>query len=173
MHGLLRATLCATLLYPASHALAANVYRCEDRNGHLTYTLQGCTSQQLLQVQNADNPTPGSGKPIPLAKQKKQKKQPAQKTSGRKQAKADGEALLVIGEHQDGCGNRVTGSARRTAMINGQVRSGMPLKDVESALGKPDKITSQNGQVRYLYRDKDGNSKQVSFDENGCVRSKR
>jgi hypothetical protein len=58
-------------------------------------------------------------------------------------------------------------------MINHQVRSGMPLKDVESALGKPDKISSQNGLLRYLYRDKDGNTKQVSFDENGCVRGKR
>jgi hypothetical protein len=27
--------------------------------------------------------------------------------------------------------------------------------------------------MRYLYRDKNGNTKQVSFDENGCVRSKR
>ena len=169
MHGLLRATLCATLLYPASHTLAANVYRCEDRNGHLTYTLQGCTSQQLLQVQNAENPTPSSGKPVPLAKAKKYSKG---KTSRSKKTKAKKNAL-VIGEHQDGCGNRVTGSARRTAIISKQVRSGMPLKDVESALGKPDKVTSQNGQMRYLYRDKNGNSKQVSFDENGCVRSKR
>ncbi|MBP8184552.1 MAG: hypothetical protein KAX95_01630 [Pseudomonas sp.] len=169
MHGLLRATLCATLLCPASHTLAANVYRCEDGNGHLTYTLQGCASHQLLQVQNADNPTPGSGKPVPLAKAKKHQKH---KTPRGKKSKAD-KTMLVIGEHQDGCGNQVTGSARRTAMINGQVRSGMPRKDVESALGKPDKITSQNGQMRYLYRDRDGNSKQVSFDENGCVRSKR
>jgi hypothetical protein len=169
MHGLLRAMFCATLLYPTSHALAANVYRCEDSNGHLTYTLQGCTSQQMLQVQNADNPTPSSGKPVPLAKAKKQQKH---KTPRSKKSKAE-KTMLVIGEHQDGCGNQVTGSARRTAMINGQVRSGMPRKDVESALGKPDKITSLNGQMRYLYRDRDGNSKQVSFDENGCVRSKR
>ena len=171
MHGLLRATFCATLLYPSSHTVAANVYRCEDSNGHLTYTLQGCASDQLLQVQNADNPTPSSGKPVPLAKTKTKKRQPI-KTAQSKKSNAK-KTMLVIGEHQDGCGNRVTGSARRTAMINGQVRSGMPLKDVESALGKPDKITSQNGQMRYLYRDRDGNSKQVSFDENGCVRSKR
>ena len=167
MHGLLRAAFCATLLCPSSQTLAADVYRCEDSNGHITFTLQGCATSQQLQIQNADNPRPGSGKPVPLAKSKTSKahrsKQPSNKS----------EALVVIGEHQDGCGNRVTGSARRSAMINHRVRSGMTLKDVESALGKPDKITSQNGQMRYLYRDKDGNSKQVSFDENGCVRSKR
>jgi hypothetical protein len=173
MHGLLRATLCASLLYPSSPIVAASVYRCEDSNGHLTYTLQGCASNQRLQVQNADNQRPGSGKPIPLAKEAKQTKPSKHKTARSKKAKHAQQALVVIGEHQDGCGNQVTGSARRTAMINGQVRSGMPLKDVERALGKPDKITSQNGQMRYLYRDRDGNSKQVSFDENGCVRSKR
>jgi hypothetical protein len=172
MHGLLCATLCATLLYPSNHALAASVYRCEDSNGHLTYTLQGCANNQLLQVQNADNPRPGSGKPVPLAKTKA-KKHNKHKAPRSKKTKAANEALVVIGEHQDGCGNQVTGSARRTAMIHGQVRSGMPLKDVVSTLGKPDKISSQNGQMRYLYRDKNGHSKQVSFDENGCVRSKR
>lgn len=165
MHGLLRAAFCATLLYPSSQALAADVYRCEDSNGHITFTLQGCATDQQLQVQNADNPRPGSGKPVPLAK--------AAKVHRSKQPSKDREALVVIGEHQDGCGNRVTGSARRNAMINQRVRSGMTLKDVESALGKPEKTSSQNGQMRYLYRDKDGNTKQVSFDENGCVRSKR
>jgi hypothetical protein len=167
MHGLLRATFCATLLYPATPAVAASVYRCEDSSGHLTYTLQGCATNQQQQVQNTDNARPGTGKPVPLAKAKKSRPQRSKK------AQAAKEALLVIGEHQDGCGNQVTGSARRTAMINGQVRSGMPLKDVVSALGKPDKVSSHNGQMRYLYRDKNGNSKQVSFDENGCVRSKR
>jgi hypothetical protein len=167
MHGLLRAAFCATLLYPSSHALAADVYRCEDSNGHITFTLQGCATNQQLQVQNADNPRPGKGKPVPLAKAK------TAKVRRSKQQKAGNQALVVIGEHQDGCGNQVTGSARRKAMINHQVRSGMPLKDVESALGKPDKISSQNGLLRYLYRDKDGNTKQVSFDENGCVRGKR
>jgi hypothetical protein len=169
MHGLLRATFCATLLYPLTHTPAASVYRCEDSNGHLSYTLQGCTNNQLMQVQNADNPRPGSGKPTPLAKTK----QPKHKASHQQKTPADEHAVLVIGEHQDGCGNQLTGSARRTAMINGQVRSGMLARDVVSALGKPDKISSQNGQMRYLYRDKNGNSKQVSFDENGCVRSKR
>lgn len=169
MHGLLRVMFCAPLLCSSNHALATNVYRCADSSGHLTYTLQGCPTDQLQQVQNADNPRPGSGKPVPLAKINKPSKQ---KAAHHKTAKA-AKTPLVVGEHQDGCGNQVTGNARRTAMINGQVRAGMPLKDVESALGKPDRISSQNGQMRYLYRDKNGNSKQVSFDENGCVRSKR
>lgn len=166
MQGLLRVAFCASLLYSSNPTLAANVYRCEDGNGHITYTLQGCATNQQLQVQNADNPRPGNGKPVPLAKSKKQPRRS-------KAHKSQEQQLVVVGEHQDGCGNQLTGSARRSAMISHRVRGGMTLKDVESALGKPDKITSQNGQMRYLYRDKEGNSKQVSFDENGCVRSKR
>lgn len=166
MQGLLRAAFCASLLYSSSSTLAANVYRCEDDSGHITFTLQGCATNQRLQVQNADNPRPGDGKPVLLAKSKKHPRRS-------KARKSQGQQLVVVGEHQDGCGNRVTGSARRSAMINHQARSGMTLKDVESALGKPDKTSSQNGLLRYLYRDKDGNTKQVSFDENGCVRSKR
>ena len=166
MQGLLRAAFCASLLYSSTSSLAANVYRCEDDSGHITFTLQGCATNQKLQVQNADNPRPGEGKPVLLAKSKKQPRRS-------KAHKSQEQQLVVVGEHQDGCGNQLTGSARRTAIISQQIRSGMTLKDVESALGKPDKVSSQNGLMRYLYRDKEGNSKQVSFDENGCVRSKR
>ncbi|MFZ3184069.1 MAG: DUF4124 domain-containing protein [Pseudomonas sp.] len=166
MQGLLRAAFCASLLYSSNPTLAASVYRCEDDSGHITFTLQGCATNQKLQVQNADNPRPGDGKPVLLAKSKKHPRRS-------KAQKNQGQQLVVVGEHQDGCGNKLTGASRRTAMIGQQVRSGMTLKDIESALGKPDKISNQNGQMRYLYRDKEGNSKQVSFDENGCVRSKR
>lgn len=165
MQGLLRAAFCASLFYSANPTLAASVYRCEDDSGHITFTLQGCATNQHLQVQNADNPTPGSGKPVPLAKSQKHRRSKAHKNQEQQ--------LVVVGEHQDGCGNKVTGASRRSAMISQHVRSGMTQKDVESALGKPDKISSQNGQMRYLYRDKEGNSKQVSFDESGCVRGKR
>ena len=165
MHGLLRLTLCALLLCPCSVALAATVQRCEDANGHLTFTLQGCPGEQHTQLQQADNPTPGSGKAVPLAKPSKHKRSPRKsKTASR---------LVVVGEHQDGCGNRLSSSERRSAIIGQRVRAGMTQRDVESALGKPDKISSQNGQTRYQYRDEKGHSRQVSFDESGCVRTKR
>jgi len=58
-------------------------------------------------------------------------------------------------------------------MIRQQVRSGMTQADVESALGEPDKITSQDGNTRYHYADRQGNKRQVTFDEAGCVKGKR
>ncbi|WPC06524.1 hypothetical protein SBP02_07150 [Pseudomonas benzenivorans] len=156
------AAFCAILLCPTP-LLAATVFRCEDPSGHITFTLQGCSESQDLQLHHADNPTPGSGKPVPLAKTGKA-------TRTKRQAKPS--TTLVIGERGDGCGNRVTGSARRTAMIQQQVLAGMTRSDVESALGKPDKVSRQNGRTRYLYRDREGSSRQVSFDEAGCVRGK-
>ncbi|MNG30729.1 hypothetical protein D3C84_1164050 [compost metagenome] len=79
----------------------------------------------------------------------------------------------MLGEKQDGCGNRITSSERRSAIIRQQVRTGMTQDDVESSLGKPDKVSSQDGQTRYQYTDRDGNRRQVTFDEAGCVKGKR
>ncbi|TWC43015.1 uncharacterized protein DUF4124 [Pseudomonas sp. SJZ079] len=163
MLGLHRAALCAILLAP-SPLLASTVFRCEDNSGHITFTLRGCPSEQDQQLQEAHSPTPGSGKPVPLAKSRK---------PSRAAAKNSSRELVVVGEPQDGCGNRVTGRARRTAMIKQQIRSGMTRADVESILGKPDRVSSQNGQTRYRYRDQQGNSRNVSFDEAGCVKGKR
>ncbi|MBS7663138.1 DUF4124 domain-containing protein [Pseudomonas lalucatii] len=162
MHRLRCFALCATLLCP-SPLLAATVFRCEDPGGHITFTLQGCSEAQDLQLHRAHNPTPGSGQPVPLA-------QTGKTTRTRSQAKPS--APLVVGEQGDGCGNRVTGSARRTAMIRQQVLAGMTRSDVESALGKPDKISTQNGRTRYHYRDREGSSRQISFDDAGCVKGK-
>ncbi|UTW07258.1 DUF4124 domain-containing protein [Pseudomonas benzenivorans] len=163
MHGLHCAALCATLLCPAP-LLAATVFRCEDPSGHITFTLQGCSEQQTLKLQAANNPTPGSGKPVPLAK--------AGKTP-RNKARTNRPEPVVVAEKRDGCGDRVTGSARRTAIIKEEILGGMTRADVESALGTPDKVSSQNGQTRYHYRDQQGNSRQISFDEAGCVKGKR
>ncbi|AYC32306.1 DUF4124 domain-containing protein [Pseudomonas cavernae] len=159
--------LCASLITPTLPTLAATVFRCEDANGKITYTLQGCPTDQSLQLQDAHNPTPGSGTPTPLAQVAKSSRTGKAAKTGR-----NGE-LVVVAEHQDGCGNRVTGSTRRQAMIRKEVRAGMTRTDVESTLGKPDKVSSQNGQLRYQYGGKQGRSQQVSFDENGCVRGKR
>lgn len=164
MHGLRRAAFCAILLCPTP-LLASTVFRCEDANGHVTFTLQGCPSEQQQYLQDAHNATPGSGKPIPLAKK------PAR--SAPRTATETSRELVVVGEQQDGCGNLISGSQRRTAMIKQQIRSGMTRTDVESALGTPDRISRQNGQTRYHYRDQQGNSRQVSFDEAGCVKGKR
>ncbi|WP_372875362.1 DUF4124 domain-containing protein [Pseudomonas sp.] len=163
MPGLHRAAFCAILLCPPP-LLAATVFRCEDASGHVTFTLQGCPTEQAQYLQDAHNPTPGSGKPTPLAKPGK---------PSRSKAAVKPSELVVVGKQEDGCGNLVTGRERRTAIIKQQIRSGMHRSDVESSLGTPDRISSQNGQTRYHYRDQQGNSRQVSFDEAGCVKGKR
>ena len=165
MQGLHCVAFCVIVLCPTP-ILASTVFRCEDANGHITFTLQGCPTEQAQYLQDAYNPTPSSGKAVPLAKT-------AKSSRSKSKEKRDASELVVVGEKQDGCGNRVTGSDRREAVIKQQIRSGMTREDVESSLGTPDKISSQNGQTRYHYRDRQGNSRQVSFDEAGCVKDKR
>lgn len=166
MHGLLRTAFCAALSCAPTALLASSVYRCEDAGGHITFTSQGCPTEHAQTVQNADNPRPGTGKPVQMAK-------PSRSNREDKNSRArKPDELVVVGVPDDGCGNRVVANARRTAMINKEVRAGMTLADVESTLGKPDQISSQNGQLRYQYRSKEGRSRAVSFDENGCVKGK-
>lgn len=162
MQGLHCAAFCVILLCPLP-TLGSSVFRCEDANGHVTFTRQGCPDDHSQRLQEAYNPTPGSGKPVPLAKPRK--------TSHENTPKADRE-LTVIGIKQDGCGNHLNSRERRVAIIKQQIRLGMSRSDVESSLGKPDKISEQNGQTRYLYQGKKGNKRNVSFDEAGCVKGK-
>ncbi len=159
------ATLCALLLAsPTTHA--ASVYRCVDETGHVTFTRQGCAPSQTAQMQNAFNPTPSSGKATRMA-------EPSSQQTKRQRKHADtGATLTVVGEQDDGCGNLLTQQARRKAIVEQQVRAGMTRADIESALGRPDAISSNNGQTRYRYSPQKGRSRSVSFDENGCVRAK-
>lgn len=162
MQGLPCAAICAILLCPLP-ALGSSVFRCEDANGHITFTRQGCPDDHSKSLQQAYNPTPGSGKPIPLAKPRK---------AARESQKQTEQDLTVIGIKQDGCGNHLNSSERRAAIIKQQIRVGMNRSDVESSLGKPDKVTEQNGQTRYVYQGKKGSKRNVSFDEAGCVKGK-
>ncbi|MBM7059616.1 DUF4124 domain-containing protein [Pseudomonas sp. UL073] len=163
------ACLCACLLHTLTFqqvAQAATVFRCEDRNGKVTFTLHGCPTEQQQLLQSADNPTPGSGKPVPMAKVGKHKEK--SDARGHSEQKVTG-----IAEPQDACGSQLAASARRKAIIQQEMHTGMTRADVENALGKPGKVSSQNGQTRYQYRDTKGRSRSVSFDENGCVRGNK
>ena len=86
---------------------------------------------------------------------------------------AEREAVVVVGEQQNGCGNRVTGNARRKAIIEGRIRTGMTRSDVESALGRPDRVSQHNETLRYHYEaDRKHGARTVTFDEDGCVMGK-
>ena len=67
-----------------------------------------------------------------------------------------GNDVAVVAEKDDGCGNRVTGSERRSAIISKSIRAGMTRSDVESAPGRPESTTSTNGRDRLRFRDGKG-----------------
>jgi len=78
----------------------------------------------------------------------------------------------VIGHAEDKCGNLIDNRQRREAIINRRVVAGMSQQDVESALGKPDKVSIRTSTTRYSYNFKRGHSAQIDFDERGCVKAK-
>lgn len=165
-----RTTLLITLLcFPVS-ALTATVQRCEDAQGNITFTSLGCLSDHNMQLQRAYNAPPGSSSATNLLPEAAPfRRETAEPPNNRRTSKE----LVVVGQRDDGCGNQVSSEQRRRAIINQQTRAGMNLRDVESSLGKPDKITTRNGETRYHYSEKKGRSSQVVFDENGCVKDKR
>ncbi|MDH1261809.1 DUF4124 domain-containing protein [Pseudomonas sp. GD03944] len=165
MHGLqCAAFVCIISLYPTTSLSAATVFRCEDANGHITFTFHGCPTDQQQQLQDARNHTPSSGETIPLA-------DTSRPEGARQQPRERLTSLTVVGERTDGCGDVLTGHARRDAMVKRQVRSGMTQSDVESMFGKPDRVSSRNGETRWHFLDPKGNTRQVSFDEAGCVKN--
>lgn len=166
MHALPRIAVAILLSCSSSLLFASSIYRCTDPSGRITFTTHGCSTEQQQDLQHAFNPSPGNGKPVPLAED-------AGRQAGQITAEPQPAKVIVVGEQDDGCGNRVIGRERREAIIKKEIRSGMTRADVESALGKPNRITGSNARSRYLYRDDLGNSRQISFDENGCVTGSR
>ena len=160
-----RQLICCTLLLLPIPTLATTVHRCEDGAGNVTFTLLGCPDGQVLQLQKAFNAPPGTAAGL---------LPPAEGVNRDTQTAANPpKELVVVGQKDDGCGNRLSAEQRRRAIINLQTPTGMTKRDVESMLGKPDKIVSRNGEVRYVYNEKKGRSSQVTFDEGGCVKGKR
>lgn len=163
MNKLIAGSCCALLLW-ANPTLAGSIYRCSDADGNLTFTRHGCAANHAAQTQVIANPTPGSGKAVPLAKPIKRNKSPKDRSS---------RSLTVVGKQNDGCGNLITRSERRDAVIKQQILPGMTRADIESAFGTPDTVTSRNGKVQYRYSSEKGRTRTVSFDQNGCVGGKR
>ena len=163
MRGLHFTALCAAiLLLPIRDSSASSVFRCVDGTGHVTFTRHGCPSDQQQHLQDARNHTPSSGKVIPLANPDRRKAT----------APAGAAELVIVGQRDDGCGNLLSSSEKRQAIIRKEIRAGLSRADVESSLGKPDRVTSSNGQQRYHNREKrkGGSSRQISFDAAGCVK---
>lgn len=148
------------LLLGCTTAPAATVYRCEDAAGQVTFSATGCAADSDGTLQRADNPRPGGAKPTLMAKPK----------AAPRERKA--QEPTVVAAKTDGCGDLLTASERRQAIIRGQVKAGMSRADVENALGQPRRISQLDTLTRYHYeaRNRKERSRLVTFDERGCVR---
>ncbi|HCV77443.1 DUF4124 domain-containing protein [Pseudomonas oryzihabitans] len=148
------------LLLGCASAQSATVFRCEDAAGHLTFSASGCASDSDSRLQRADNPRPGGARPTLMAKPK---------AAPRKEAPR---APTAVATRTDGCGDLLSSSERRQAIIRGQVKIGMSRADVENALGPPQRISQLDTLTRYHYeaRQRKERSRLVTFDDQGCVR---
>jgi hypothetical protein len=140
-------------------AAATTVNRCHDQGGNVTFTTLSCGAGQDT---TAVNINPASGMTFTPPTTKADALLPLRTREA-----------VVVGQRDDGCGNVLNAQQRRKAIINYKTPTGMTKRDVESLLGKPDKIVSRNAEVRYVYSEKKGHSRQVIFDEHGCVKGKR
>ncbi|MGG7651795.1 hypothetical protein SAMN04490185_5475 [Pseudomonas frederiksbergensis] len=154
--------LLITLLCPSPWALATTVHRCEAADGRITFTTLSCTSGDSLSLQDVRPFTPGSTTALmPEAG--------SRETSGMKIKRRD---PTVVGKIEDKCGNLISAKERREAIINQRIVAGMSQQDVESALGKPDKISIRNSATSYRYDTQRGRSAHIEFDERGCTKGK-
>lgn len=163
--------LVAPLLFqPQATTHAASVYRCSDAEGNISFNQHGCPPGS--QVEERQLQRPNLMDSAPLAAEENAQYFPTSKWESAEQLTE----IVVVGERDAVCGNQISPQERRQAIIRKQVRSGMTRADVESALGKPDRISGRNGQVSYHYqgkKGKKGSHHQVMFDEEGCVKGGR
>ena len=149
-----------TLLSISPVAQAAAVMRCENEQGHITFTQFGCNTDQQAQAQAFHNPPPGSVRPTAPPQDTERARKP--------------NTIAIVGSQDSPCDQALSSEEKRRALIRKQIHPGMTRNEVESSLGHPDSIREHNGQTRYFYQSgkKGKKSKQlsISFDENGCVK---
>ncbi|MBP1147434.1 protein of unknown function [Pseudomonas congelans] len=155
--------LWSALLCLSATATASSIHRCEDASGNITFTTLGCPDGHSTSLQRAFNAPPGTRIDLLLPGN----------TPAPAPRKPAAQTVVVVGARDDGCGNRLSAEQRRAAIINQRTPPGMTRRDVESLLGRPDKVTNRNGELHYVYNQKKGRSNQVTFDEHGCVKGKR
>ncbi|MFJ2540757.1 cell envelope protein SmpA [Pseudomonas sp. NPDC087614] len=152
----------ASLLCLPSAGAATSLHRCEAPDGSITFTSMSCASGKRLSAQEVHPYLTGSVVAVMPALNHEE-------TSGKK---TNDRELGVAGKAEDKCGNLIDARQRREAIINRRVIAGMNQQDVESALGKPDKVNIRTLTTSYRYDLKRGRTALVEFDEKGCVKVK-
>ncbi|MHA3736548.1 DUF4124 domain-containing protein [Pseudomonas sp. Eth.TT006] len=151
----------ATLLCLPPAAASTTLHRCEAPDGRITFTSLSCANDEQRSEQQVHPYSPGSVVPI----------MPEHNHEELTGMTIRGEPGIVS-RQQDKCGNLIDARQRRAAIINQRVIAGMSQEDVESALGKPDKVNIRASTTSYRYDLKRGRTAQVDFDERGCVKGK-
>ena len=154
--------LLTTLLCLPSAAPSATIHRCKTPDGHTTFTTMSCKAGESLSLQEVQPFMPGSVIAV----------MPEARAREKSDANVQRREPTVVGQYEDKCGNLINAKQRRDAIINQRVVAGMTQQDVESALGKPNKISIRNSSMSYRYDLKRGRSAHVEFDEKGCVSGK-
>ena len=151
-----------SLLFLPPAGAATSLHRCEAADGRITFTSMSCANGEKLSVQEVHPYLPGSV--VAIMPEHNHEEISGMKNTGREPG--------IVGHTQDKCGNLIDARQRREAIINRRVIAGMSQQDVESALGKPDKVNIRTSTTSYRYDLKRGRSAQVDFDERGCVKAK-
>jgi len=152
--------LTALLCLPQT-ALAVTIHRCEAPDGSITFTTLSCNAGEDFSTQEVRTSMPSTT----MALLPEADVRDRTSTTGMRN-------LTIVGQAEDKCGNQLSARERRAAIINQRIVAGMTQQEVESALGKPDKITIRNSAIRYRYNDKRGRSAQIVFDDKGCTKGK-
>ncbi|MNF99372.1 hypothetical protein D3C84_822650 [compost metagenome] len=163
MPAYLRYFLLITLLCRSPWAIATTIHRCEATNGHITFTTHSCSPDESRSIQDVRTYTPNNDFITFM---------PGPETRQIPDRNIKRSEPTIVGKSEDGCGNLISARERREAIINQRVVAGMSLQDVESALGKPDKISIRNSSTSYRYETKRGRSAHIEFDERGCTKGK-
>jgi hypothetical protein len=153
--------LIALLCLPPSGA-AVTLHRCEAVDGSITFTSMSCAQGERRSEQDVHPYLPGSVAAV-------MPEHNHEETSGMTNRIRE---PVIVGHTEDRCGNLIDARQRREAIINRRVIAGMSQQDVESALGKPDKVNIRTSATSYRYDLKRGRSAQIDFDERGCVKAK-
>lgn len=153
--------LTSLLCLPPTGA-AVTLHRCEAADGSITFTSMSCAQGERRSAQEVHPYSPGSV--VAVMPEHNHEETSGMTITGREPG--------IVGQTEDKCGNLIDARQRRAAIINRRVIAGMSQQDVESALGKPDKVNIRTSTTSYRYDLKRGRSAQIDFDERGCVKAK-
>ncbi len=135
---------------------ATQVYKCTTNNGAVTFNDSGCSdnSVQATLKLHAPMTIPGLSQSTIKQNLSAHKKNPVRVT--------------VVTDNKHPCGT-TDQAQRRSDLVRKQVKSGMSQAEVESMFGKPLSQRSNNGKVSASYRNGKNKTRNVRFDQNGCV----